>query len=47
MDKILFVEDGCLAAVGKHEELYATCPSYQKMVDLQRLEEEGGVHNAG
>ena len=45
MDKILFVEDGCLAAVGKHEELYASCPAYQKMVDLQRLEEEGGAHN--
>ena len=47
MDKILFLEDGCLVAAGKHEELYATCPSYQKMVDLQRLEEEGGAHNAG
>ena len=45
MDKILFVEDGCLAAVGKHEELYESCPAYQKMVDLQRLEEEGGAHN--
>ena len=46
MNKILFIEDGCLIAVGKHTELYDTCPSYQKMVDLQRLEEEGGSHNA-
>ena len=46
MDKILFIEDGCLAAVGKHEELYATNAEYRKMVDLQRLEEEGGEHNA-
>ena len=42
MDKILFIEDGRLTAVGSHATLYATCPAYQKMVDLQRLEEEGG-----
>ena len=46
MDKVLFIEDGRLAAFGKHEDLYATCPSYRKMVDLQKLEEEGGDHNA-
>jgi len=46
MDKILFIDDGCLAAVGKHDELYATNAEYRKMVDLQRLEEEGGEHNA-
>ena len=45
MDKVLFIEDGRLAAFGKHEELYETCPAYQKMVDLQKLEEEGGDHN--
>ena len=45
MDKILFVDDGILAAVGSHEELYRTNPAYRKMVDLQRLEEEGGKHN--
>ncbi len=46
MDKILFLDDGRLVAVGTHDTLYATCPAYQKMVDLQRLEEEGGdVHN--
>ncbi len=45
MDKILFIEDGHLEAVGPHEELYETCPAYRKMVDLQRLEEEGGAHN--
>ena len=37
--------DGKLAAVGKHDELYETCPAYRKMVDLQKLEEEGGAHN--
>ena len=46
MDKILFVDDGKLSAVGKHEELYQTNPEYRKMVDLQKLEEEGGKHNA-
>jgi len=45
MDKILFIEDGRLAAAGKHQELYETCPAYRKMVDLQQLEEEGGAHN--
>lgn len=42
MDKILFIEDGKLIAVGTHTELYNTCLAYQKMVDLQKLEEEGG-----
>lgn len=42
MDKILFIDNGKLVAVGKHEELYATCPEYRKMVDLQKLEAEGG-----
>ena len=46
MDKILFIDEGELAAVGTHAQLYATCPEYQKMVDLQKLEEEGGAHNA-
>ena len=46
MDKILFIDDGALAAVGTHEELYAANAEYRKMVDLQRLEEEGGAANA-
>ena len=46
MDKILFIEEGELVAVGTHTELYETCPDYRKMVDLQKLEEEGGDHNA-
>ncbi len=45
MDKLLFIDDGRLTAVGKHEELYDTCPAYRKMVDLQKLEEEGGADN--
>ncbi|MBD5092919.1 MAG: ABC transporter ATP-binding protein [Subdoligranulum sp.] len=46
MDKILFLEDGRLTAAGTHEELYASCPEYKKMVDLQKLEEEGSEHDA-
>ena len=46
MDKILFIEDGRVAAFGKHDELYSTCDSYRKMVDLQKLEEEGGADHA-
>ena len=46
MDKILFIDEGRLVAVGTHTQLYATCSEYRKMVDLQKLEEEGGNHNA-
>ena len=45
MDKILFLEEGRLTAAGTHEELYESCPAYRKMVDLQKLEEEGGQDN--
>jgi ATP-binding cassette subfamily B protein len=34
-----------VAAFGKHTDLYSTCPAYRRMVDLQKLEEEGGAHN--
>ena len=46
MDKILFLDEGRMAAVGSHEELLETCAAYRKMVELQRLEEEGGERNA-
>lgn len=45
MDKIIFIDDGAVVAVGSHEELYAGCPEYAKMVDLQKLEDEGEEHN--
>ena len=41
MDKIIFVDDGEIRAVGKHSELYESCEDYRKMVDLQKLEDEG------
>ena len=46
MDKIILVEDGRIEAVGSHEALYRSCPSYRTMVELQKLEEEGGEHHA-
>ena len=46
MDKLLYLEDGQITAVGTHDELYASCPGYRKMVDLQKLEEEGGNEHA-
>ncbi len=46
MDKIIFIHQGKLVAVGSHGQLYETCPDYRRMVDLQKLEEEGGEHHA-
>ncbi len=40
MDKIIFVDEGKIAAVGSHKELIETCPDYKLMVELQKLEEE-------
>ena len=42
MDKVLFIDEGKLAAVGTHQVLYATNRKYRKMVDLQKLDEKGG-----
>ncbi len=46
MDRVIFIDDGQVAAAGAHEELYETCPAYRHMVDLQKLEEEGATYNA-
>lgn len=42
MDKIIFVEDGRVEAVGSHDKLCETCEAYRRMVELQHLEEEAG-----
>lgn len=39
MDKIVFIDDGEIVAVGSHIELYATCDEYAKMVELQKLDD--------
>ena len=46
LDKIIFIEDGRVEAVGPHDELYRSCAEYRRMVDLQKLEDEegGGSH---
>lgn len=47
MDKIIFVDDGRILAVGSHDELVRSCPEYSRMVELQKLENEaGGAENA-
>ena len=46
LDKIVFIEDGRVEAVGPHDKLYRSCAEYRRMVDLQKLEDEegGGSH---
>ncbi len=39
MDKIIFIDNGRVVAVGKHEELLSTCEEYKNMVELQKLDE--------
>ena len=46
MDKILFIDGGKIQGFDTHERLYETNGDYRKMVDLQRLEQEGGAENA-
>ena len=46
MDRVLFIDNGRLAGFGTHTELYEQNSAYRKMVDLQKLEEEGGADNA-
>ena len=40
MDKIIFVDDGRILAVGTHEELLESSPEYKTTVELQKLDEE-------
>lgn len=42
MDKILFIDEGRIRAAGTHDALCRTCEDYQKIVTLQRLEDETG-----
>ena len=39
MDKIIFVDEGKIAAVGKYDELYLTCQDFKNLVDLQKLDD--------
>ena len=42
MDKLIYVDDGKVTAVGTHRELLEGCPGYRRTVELQRLEDEEG-----
>lgn len=45
LDKIIVMDDGKVVGYGTHEELEQTCPLYQNMVFLQRLEDDMGEDN--
>ncbi len=45
MDKIIFIDDGRILAVGTHSELYDSCPEYRTMVELQRLDDMTSNHD--
>ena len=40
MDKIIYIDEGRVCAVGSHESLYESCEDYRRMVELQRMEDE-------
>ncbi|MBQ9780259.1 MAG: ABC transporter ATP-binding protein [Clostridia bacterium] len=40
MDKIVFIDDGRVVAVGDHRTLCETCADYRRMVELQKLDDE-------
>ncbi|MBQ7357432.1 MAG: ABC transporter ATP-binding protein [Clostridia bacterium] len=42
MDKIIFIDDGEVVAIGTHASLTESCPEYRTMVELQRLDDKGG-----
>ncbi len=39
MDKVVFIDEGKIVAVGTHEALCRDCEAYHRMVELQKLEE--------
>lgn len=43
MDKIIFIDDGKILAVGTHRELYESCEAYRNTVDLQNLDNREGT----
>lgn len=42
MDKIIYIDEGRIRAVGSHEDLFRNCEDYRRMVELQRMEDETG-----
>ncbi len=46
MDKIIFIDDGRILAIGKHLELIESCPEYKTMVELQKLDDLVSSHDS-
>jgi ATP-binding cassette subfamily B protein len=46
MDKIIFIDNGRISAVGTHSELYGSCEDYRTLVDLQKLDDENSGKEA-
>ncbi len=44
MDKIIFIDDGRIVAIGRHEELLDGCAAYRTMVELQKLDDLAESH---
>ena len=42
-DLILVLEDGVIVGQGRHDELLATCETYQEIVESQRSAEEAAA----
>ncbi len=40
MDKVVYIDEGKIIAVGTHEEVYNSCEDYRNLVELQKLEDE-------
>ncbi len=40
MDKVVYIDEGKIVAVGTHEEVYNACGDYRNLVELQKLEDE-------
>ncbi len=47
MDKIIFVDEGRITAVGTYSELYDSCEAFRNLVDLQKLDDETGEAEGG
>lgn len=43
LDKIICLDNGEVLDVGTHSELLARCNDYRTMVELQKLDDEGGI----